>query len=566
MKKKILIVGGVAGGASAAARLRRHSEEDEIIIFEKGPHVSFSNCSLPYHLSGIIEDADKLVLMSPEKFKVQYNIDVRVNSEVISIDRKNKSVEVRDYTRNEVYKEKYDKLILSPGAKPIVPKIEGIEKVKIFTIRNVVDIDKLNSFVKKLDRKDITVIGGGFIGVETAENLREAGYKVTLVEGSEQILRNFDYDMVQILHKEIYDNDVDLIVNDKVKAFDRNKVILESGREINTKAVVLAIGVIPETSLAKEAGLEIGKTGAIKVDRNYRTSDRDIYAIGDAIEVYNALTHDYFKLSLAGPALKQARAAADHINGRKVLNKGYIGSSAIKVFSLNAAATGLNENLIKASNIKINYDIVRLIANDKVGIMPDAAPMHFKLLYEVETGKVLGAQAIGRGDAAKRIDIIATLIKMGGTIEDLQDLELSYAPPYSTAKDVVNYAGYIAGNISNGDFKQINVDKLRELVENNAFIVDVRERMEYENGHIKGTVNIPLSELRVRYKEIPKDKPVYLHCRTGQRSYNAAVALKNLGFDNVINITGSFLALSYYEYFNDKVLNREPIVTKYNFK
>lgn len=566
MKKRILIVGGVAGGASAAARLRRLSEEDEIIMFEKGPHVSFSNCSLPYHLSGVIDEADKLVLMSAEKFKVQYNIEARVYSEVLSIDRKNKEVEVKDYIKNEIYIEKYDKLILSPGAKPIVPRIEGIDKVNVFTIRNVVDIDKLNKFVKNLDTKDVAVIGGGFIGVEAAENLREGGYNVTLVEGSEQILKPFDYDMVQILHKEIYDNKVNLIVNDKVKTFDTNKVILESGKEINTKAVVLAIGVAPETRLAKDAGLEIGKTGAIKVDRNYRTSDKDIYAIGDAIEVYNALTHDYTKLSLAGPALKQARAVADHINGRKVLNKGYIGSSAIKVFSLNAASTGLNESAIKALNMNINYDIVRLITNDKVGIMPGAAPMHFKLLYEVETGKVLGAQAIGKGDAPKRIDVIATLIKMGGTIEDLQDLELSYAPPYSTAKDVVNYAGYIAGNISNGDFKQINVDKVRELVENKAFIVDIRERREYENGHIKGTVNIPLSELRERYKEIPKDKPVYLHCRTGQRSYNAAVALKNLGFDNVTNITGSFLGLSYYEYFNDKVLNREPIVTKYNFK
>lgn len=566
MKKRILIVGGVAGGASAAARLRRLSEEDEIIMFEKGPHVSFSNCSLPYHLSGVIDEADKLVLMSAEKFMVQYNIEARVYSEVLSIDRKNKEVEVKDYIKNEIYKEKYDKLILSPGAKPIVPRIEGIDKVNVFTIRNVVDINKLNKFVKSLDTKDVTVIGGGFIGVEAAENLREGGYNVTLVEGSEQILKPFDYDMVQILHKEIYDNKVNLIVNDKVKTFDTNKVILESGKEINTKAVVLAIGVAPETRLAKDAGLEIGKTGAIKVDRNYRTSDKDIYAIGDAIEVYNALTHDYTKLSLAGPALKQARAVADHINGRKVLNKGYIGSSAIKVFSLNAASTGLNESAIKALNMNINYDIVRLITNDKVGIMPGAAPMHFKLLYEVETGKVLGAQAIGKGDAPKRIDVIATLIKMGGTIEDLQDLELSYAPPYSTAKDVVNYAGYIAGNISNGDFKQINVDKVRELVENKAFIVDIRERREYENGHIKGTVNIPLSELRERYKEIPKDKPVYLHCRTGQRSYNAAVALKNLGFDNVTNITGSFLGLSYYEYFNDEVLNREPIVTKYNFK
>lgn len=566
MKKKILIVGGVAGGASAATRLRRLSEEDEIIMFEKGPHVSFSNCALPYHLSGVIDEVGKLLLMSTEKFKVQYNIEARVNSEVLSIDRENKEIEVKDYINNKVYREKYDKLILSPGAKPIVPNIEGMDKVNIFTIRNVVDIDKLNVFVKELDIKDIAVIGGGFIGIEAAENLKEAGYNVSLIEGANQILRPFDYDMVQMLHKEIYDNGVNLIVNDKVKAFNTNKVILDSGKEVEAKAVVLAIGVMPETNLAKEAGLEIGKTGAIKVDKNYRTNDKDIYAVGDAIEVYNALTHDYTKLSLAGPALKQARAVADHINGRKVVNKGYIGSSAIKVFNLNAASTGLNENLIKSSNMTINYDIVRLTTNDKVGIMPTSSPMHFKMLYEVETGKVLGAQAIGKGDVTKRIDIIATLIKLGGTVEDLQDLELSYAPPFSTAKDVVNYGGYIASNLLNGDFKQVNVDKVRELVENKEFIVDVREIREYENGHIKGAVNIPLSELRTRYNEIPNDKKVYLHCRTGQRSYNAIMALQNLGFDNVINITGSFLGLSNYEYYNDKVLNREPIVTKYNFK
>lgn len=564
--KKILIVGGVAGGASAAARLRRLSEEDKIIMFEKGPHVSFSNCALPYHLSGVIDEADKLVLMSPEKFQSQYNIEARVNSEVISIDKVNKEIEVKNYLTGETYRESYDKLILSPGAKPIVPNIPGIDKVNVFTIRNVVDIDKLNKFVKDLDAKDVAVIGGGFIGVEAAENLREAGYNVSLIEALNQILKPFDYDMVQILHKEIYDKGINLIVGDKVENFEENKVVLNSGKKINAKAVVMAIGVSPETTLAKEAGLEIGVTGAIKVDSNYKTSDDDIYAVGDAIEVYHALTHSATKISLAGPALKQARSVADHINGKKGINKGYIGSSAIKVFDYNAASTGLNEGLIKALNMNINYDIVRLITNDKVGIMPDAKPMHFKLLFEVPTGKVLGAQAIGMGDVAKRVDVVATLIKLGGTVEDLKDLELCYAPPYSTAKDVVNYAGYIASNLLNGDFKQVNVDKVRDLVENNAYIIDVREVREYENGHIKGAKNIPLSQLRERVNEIPKDVPVYLHCRTGQRSYNAALALQNLGYKNLYNVTGSFLGLSFYEYYNDVITNRESIVTKYNFR
>ncbi len=564
--KKILIVGGVAGGASAATRLRRLSEEDNIIMFEKGPHVSFSNCALPYHLSGLIDEADKLVLMSPEKFKAQYNIEARVNSEVVSIDRKNKEIEVKNYLTGEIYKESYDKLILSPGAKPIVPNIKGLDKVNVFTIRNVVDIDKLNRFVKELNAKDIAVIGGGFIGVEAAENLREAGYNVSLIEAMNQILKPFDYDMVQILHKEMYDKGINLIVGDKVENFEENKVVLSSGKKVNAKAVVMAIGVSPEITLAKEAGLEIGVTGAIKVDSNYKTSDDDIYAVGDAIEVYNALTHSMTKLSLAGPALKQARSVADHINGKKGINKGYIGSSAIKVFDYNAASTGLNEGLIKALDMNINYDIVRLITNDKVGIMPEAKPLHFKLIFEVPTGKVLGAQAIGLGDVAKRVDVIATIIKLGGTVEDLKDLELCYAPPYSTAKDVVNYAGYIASNILSGDFKQVNVDKVRELVESNAYIVDVREVREFENGHIKGAKNIPLSELRERVNEIPKDIPVYLHCRTGQRSYNATLALQNLGYKNIYNITGSFLGLSFYEYYNDVTTNRESIVNKYNFR
>lgn len=566
MGRKILIIGGVAGGASAAARLRRNSEEDQIIMFERGPHVSFSNCSLPYHLSGVVKDAEDLVLMSPELFLKQYNIDARVNSEVIAIDRKNKTVKVKRVDSEEDYTENYDKLILSLGASPIVPKFPGMESVNVFTVRNVVDINRLNQYVKKMYTKDITVIGGGFIGVEVAENLSEAGYNVSLVEASNQILRPFDYDMVQIFHKVLIDHKVNLIVGDKVERFEKDKVVLASGKTLNASAVVMAIGVSPETYLAKEAGLEIGETGAIKVDKNYLTNDPDIYAVGDAIEVYHALTHTMTKLSLAGPALKQARSVADHINHKNTLNKGYIGSSAIKVFEYNGASTGLNESLIKALNMKINYDIVRVILSDKVGLMPDSAPMHFKLLFEIPTGKILGAQAIGKGDVTKRIDIIATAIKFGGTVEDLKDLEFSYAPPFTTAKDIVNYAGYVGSNLLNGDYKQVNVDNVRELVKNNNIIIDVRENHEFKRGHIKGAINIPLSELRKRTDEIPKDKPVYLHCRTGQRSYNATLALQNMGYRNVINITGSFLGVSLYEYYNDIVNGRESIVTEYNFR
>lgn len=503
--------------------------------------------------------------MNPQLFLSQYNINAKVSHEVLSIDKENKKVKVKNLISGEIYDQTYDKLILSPGAAPIVPRIEGMDQVSVFTIRNVVDIDKLNRFVTGLDDKKITVIGGGFIGIEAAENLCQAGYQVTLIEGTNQILRPFDYDMVQILHKELTDHGIDLILEDKVTKFTKDTVVLESGKEVFANAVVMAIGVAPETRLAKDAGLALGQTGAIAVDKNYRTSDKDIYAVGDAIEVYNALTHAPMKLSLAGPALKQARAVADHIHNRSTQNNGYIGSSAIKVFDFNGASTGLNEGMIKAMNLSIKYEIVRVILSDKVGIMPDARPMHFKLLFEVPTGKVLGAQAIGHGDVTKRIDVIATLLKFNGTVEDLRDLELSYAPPFSTGKDVVNYAGYVASNLLSGDFHQVNVDKVRELVEKNQYIIDVRETYEYQKGHVKGAVNIPLSELRDRVDEIPKDKIVYLHCRTGQRSYNATKALQNLGFENVVNITGSFLGISYYEYFNDKRLNRTSIVTEYNF-
>lgn len=565
MSKKILIVGGVAGGASTAARCRRHSEEDTIIMFEKGPHVSFSNCCLPYHLSGVVASVEQLVLMSPETFASQYNIDARVSSEVISIDRVAKNILVKNIQTGEQYREAYDKLILSPGVKPIVPLIPGIEKVNIFSIRNVVDIDNLNRFIKKGNIKNISVIGAGFIGVETAENLKEAGYNVTLIEATPQIMKPFDYGMVQILHKELYDHGVNLIVNDKVEQFSENKVILKSGKEIDADVVVMAIGVKPETDLAKQAGLKLGKTGAMKVNQNYQTNDADIYAVGDVIEVYNSLYNDYFQLPLAGPAQKQARGVADHINGMAISNRGYIGSSVIKVFDYNAASTGLNEGMIEALGLNISYDTVKIIPNDKVGLMPFSSVVHFKLIYEVPTGRILGAQAIGKGNVDKRIDVIATVIKFGGTIYDLKDLELCYAPPFGTAKDIVNFAGYVATNLMNSDFKQIHGSNIRPLVEKGACIIDVREQNEFEHSHIKGAINIPLSEIRQRIHELPTDQPLYLHCRSGQRSYNATLLLQNMGFKDVYNVSGGFMGLCFYEYFNDKTLGRTPIVTDYNF-
>lgn len=564
MARKILIIGGVAGGASAAARLRRLSEDDQIIMFERGEHVSFSNCSLPYFLGGHISSSDKLVLMSPEKFLKQYNIIARTKNEVTAINRQDKTITVKDLNSGELYTESYDKLVLSPGAKPIVPAIPGIEKINLFTVRNVTDINNLHHAIQDKS-KQIAVIGGGFIGIEVAENLKEAGYDVSLIEAMPQILRTFDYDMVQILHKEILDHGINLLVNDKVAGFETNTVLLGSGKKVAADIVIMAIGVSPETKLAQEAGLEIGKTRAIATNPMCQTNDPNIYAIGDAIEVDGKLFDDKWKLALAWPAQIQARGVANHINGQDFLNPGYIGSSCIKVFNLNAASTGLTEGFIQATKMDIDYETVIITPNDKVSLMPDNSTMFFKLIFDKNTRKVLGAQAIGKGNADKRIDVIATAIKFGATIDDLTEIELCYAPPYSTAKDVVNMAGYVAANIADKSFNQVSPNEVRELVESGAYIVDVREAPELEKGRIISSYHIPLSELRNRYQEIPKDRPVYLHCRSGQRSYNAVLALQNLGYTNVINVAGGFLGLSYYEYFDDKTLNRNPILTAYNF-
>ena len=560
---KILIIGGVAGGASTAARIRRLDEHAEIVMFEKGPHVSFSNCCLPYRLSGAIKEYDDLILMNPTVFKNQYNIDARVNNEVVKINKEAKTVTVKNVLTNEEYEEGYDRLVVSPGANAIVPPIKNIEGANTFIVKNVVDVTRLNEFITKNNCKKITVVGGGFIGCETAENLKEAGYDVTLVEALPQIMKPFDYDMVQILHKEMYDNGIHLVLADKVCEFIGSNVKLESGKVVESDAVVLAIGVTPDTKLCREAGLELTQRGAIVVDHNYRTSDPNIYAVGDAIQVFNALTHKPQQLPLAGPAQKQARQAADSIYGRTVRNTGYIGSSCIKVFNYNAASTGLTARDCEA--LGLQFDYVYIIPQDKVGIMPGACPLHYKLIFEVPTGRVLGAQCISKGDAAKRVDIVATLIKFGGTIDDLRDLELCYAPPFGTAKDAGNHAALVAENLMNGMFRQVHVDEIRGLWEKGAYIIDVREEDEYALSHIKGAHNIPLSQIRDRLSEIPTDQPIYLHCRSSQRSYNACRCLIGNGFTNVYNISGSYLGISFNEYFNDVTLNRESMLTDYNF-
>lgn len=564
LSKKILVVGGVAGGASAAARVRRLDENAEIIMFERGPHVSFSNCSLPFYLSGIVENSDKLIVMNPTVFKKRFNIEARVQHEVISIQRQQKTITVKNIGTGETYEESYDQLVLSPGASPIVPNLEGISAPHVFTVRNVVDIERLQNYIEMKDAQNIAVIGGGFIGVEVAENLKLAGRNVSLVEFANQIMMPFDHDMAQILHKEMLDQKVNLILNDGLNKITKTEIELISGKKVQADVVVLAIGVRPETKLAEEAGLKIGELGGIQVDANYRTNDPSIYAVGDAIEVYHQLLRKPTRLALAGPAQRQARAAADHIYQIPHQNKGVIGSSSIQIFDFAAASTGLNEKM--ALQAGIQADSVYIIAPDKVNLMPNSHPLHFKLIFEVPTGKILGAQAIGKGNADKRIDVIATLISMGGTLEDLKELELTYSPMFSTAKDVVNLAALVATNILYGRFKQVHVSDVRRLVQEKAVIIDVREENEFGNGHLKNAKNIPLSELRERMDEIPKDVPVYVHCRSAQRSYNAVMALQNSGYDNVYNISGSYLGISLYEYFEDQLTGREPIVTAYNFK
>lgn len=564
MNKKIKIIGGVAGGASVAARARRLDEFAEITMFERGPHVSFSNCALPFHLSGIVEDSDSLVLMKPEQFAKQYNIDAQVNQEVIAINKEAKTITVKNVLSGETIEEAYDVLVLSPGARAILPQsIKGIDKKHVFTVRNVPDIAAIKQYADNNQIENIVVVGGGFIGLEVMENFKYAGKSVTLVEAAPQVMTALDDDMAQIVHRQIIDQGVELIVDDSVVEITDTHVTLKSGKSIEAGLVVMAIGVIPETELAVSAGLELGETGAIKVNHNYQTSDPSIYAVGDAIEGYHKILRKNTRLTMAGPAQRQARAAVDHMYGKTIQRRGVIGSSILQVFDYAVGSTGINERQCQEANI--DYKHAYIIPNDKVGLIPGANVMFFKLLFANPSGEILGAQAVGKGNVDKRIDIIASMITMGATLHDLADLELAYSPTYSTAKDVTNMAALVGLNILNDEYKQVAVSDVRDLVESGAYIIDVREPHEYANGHLVGAKNIPLSEFRNRLDEIPTDIPVYVHCRSGQRSYNMTRALNQRGFTNVINISGSYLGISNHEYYKDTVLNREKIVTEYNF-
>lgn len=511
-----------------------------------------------------MEDSEYLIMMSPERFKAQHNIISKTSHEVLSIDRENKKVRIKNLVTSEEFDESYDILVLSQGAMPILPKsIPGITNENVFALRNVVDIKKIDDYIKNDNVKDVVVAGGGFIGIEVAENIKKSGKNVSIVEMANQVLAPFDFEMAQVIHKTLLDNGVNLILSDGLKEITEKSIVTNSGKEIKADTVIMSLAVASETGLAKGAGLEIGETGAILVNHNYQTSDEDIYAVGDAIEVSDFFTGKKRKLALAGPAQRQARSAADHIYGRISRNTGVIGSSAAKVFEKNTAPTGLNEkSCIKEG---IEYDYVITTPSDKVSIMPGAATMIFNLIFAKPSGKILGAQAVGRGDVTKRIDVIATAIMMGATLEDLRELELCYSPVYSTARDVVNQAALVGENILTGEIKQVPVSKIRELVENNEAIIDVREEGEFGARHIKNAINIPLSRLRENLDKIPNDgRNLYVHCRSAQRSYFAANLLQKLGYKNVYN-AGSFLLLSHYEYYTDITENREKILDRYNF-
>lgn len=547
MSKKVLIVGGVAGGASAAARLRRLDETAEIIMFERDEYISFANCGLPYYIGETIKDREKLLVQTPEAMKARFNIDVRINSEVAEIDAENKKVIVKSKERGE-YEESYDYLILSPGAKAIRPNIEGIDSNKIFTLRNIPDTDKIKAYVDRNETKSAVVIGGGYVGVEMAENLKERGLEVTLVEAAPHILAPFDTDMVVIAEKELSDHGVELILGDGVKGFkDSEKeieVTLNSGKKVSADMVILAIGVTPDTTLTKGTGIEVGSRGHIIVNEKMQTSVENIYAVGDAIEVVDFITKQKTAIPLAGPANKQGRIAADNIAGISSAYKGTQGTAVLKVFDLTAASTGNNERNLKRLNIP--YKVIYVHPNSHAAYYPGATQMSIKLIFN-EEGKILGAQALGYDGVEKRIDVIATVIRLGGTVSDLTELELCYAPPFSSAKDPVNMAGFVAENVLAGRMHPMTFGELEDYNMDNSVLVDVRTEMEFNNGHIEGAVNIPVDDLRNRLNELDKNKEIVEYCQVGLRGYIADRILAQAGF-KVKNLTGGYKSYSTMNY------------------
>ncbi|ADU29593.1 CoA-disulfide reductase [Evansella cellulosilytica] len=544
MSKKIIIVGGVAGGATAAARLRRLDEKAEIVMFERGEYVSFANCGLPYYIGGTINKREKLLVQTVEGMSKKYNLDIRNLTEVTEINREAKTVHVKNVRTNETYEESYDVLLLSPGAKPIVPKIEGIENANhLFTLRNVPDTDRIKSFVTEEKPKSAIVIGGGFIGLEMVENLRELGIDVTLVEMASQVLAPLDYEMAAIVQNELKSHGVHLILEDGVKAFKENgsKVILNSGKELTTDMIILSIGVTPENTLANDAGLRLGARGGIVVNEFLQTEDASIYAVGDAIEVVDYITQQPAMIPLAGPANRQARIVADNIYGRGKKYAGTLGTAVVKVFDLTVATTGNNERILKKQGV--DYEAVHIHPGSHAGYYPGASSIHLKLLFSRENGKIYGAQAVGRTGVEKRIDVIATAIKGNLDVFDLTELELSYAPPFSSAKDPVNMVGYVAANIIEDGIKTVQWHEIDDIVEYGAVLIDVREPSELEAGYIKGAKNIPLGELRDRLGELQSNETVYINCQVGLRGYLATRILLENGYD-AINLDGGWKTYS----------------------
>ncbi|WHX98773.1 CoA-disulfide reductase [Neobacillus sp. DY30] len=544
MIQKVIIVGGVAGGATAAARLRRISEDVEIVLVERGEHISFANCGLPYYIGETIKDRSKLLVQTVKGMSDRFNLDIRNQSEVVNIVPENKRVTIKNLQTGEVYEESYDKLLLSPGAKPIVPPIPGLnENETLFTLRNIPDTDKIKNYVDHNYPKKAVVIGGGFIGIEMAENLIHRGIQVTLIEMSNQIMAPIDFEMASILHTHLIEKGVNLILENGVQSFadQGKKVVLSDGKEIQTDMTILSIGVRPENDLAKTAGLELGERGGIIVNEFLQTSNEDIYAVGDAVEVVDYMSGTKAMIPLAGPANRQGRIAANNIMGKNKKYQGTLGTSIAKVFDLTVAATGNNEKTLK--RLGIAYEVVHIHPSSHAGYYPGAAPIALKLIFDKETGKIFGAQAVGADGVDKRIDVIATAIKGALTVEDLTNLELSYAPPYSSAKDPVNMAGYVATNIMEGELEHIQWNEVDQLVAEGGLLIDVREPMEREFGYIEGSINISLNDLRNKLDEIPKDKAVYVSCQVGLRGYLACRILKNHGYQ-VKNVDGGWKTYS----------------------
>ena len=540
MSKKIVIIGGVAGGATAATRLRRLSEEDEIVLFEKGPYISFANCGLPYHVGKVIKEREDLLLQTPEGMSAQYNLDIRVLSEVLEVHPEDHKIIVKNQETGETYEENFDKLIISTGAKAIIPQIPGLSNAKnVFTLRNIPDMDKIKAHISKFNIKTATVIGGGFIGLEMMENLVELGLNVQLIEMSPQVMPNIDIELAQMLHSQINMHGVKLLLNNGLKSFHDNgmKIELNDGQILDTDMTILSIGVVPENSLAKDANIELGFKGTIKVDRQMRTNYADIYAIGDVIEVEDAVSGLPTNIPLAWPANRQGRLVADVINGMEAEYTGTQGTSVAKVFELTVAGTGNSERLLKSQGIE--YEVIHIHPNSHAGYYPGASPIALKLLFGRKDGKIFGAQAVGVEGVEKRIDVIATAMKFGAKAPDLAKIELSYAPPYSSAKDPVNMLGYTADNMMREKVSTFQWSEISDLKAAGAYFLDVREDFELATGFIEGGIQIPLNQLRDRLNELPKDQTIYVYCQVGARGYNAARILMQEGFE-VKNLDGGY--------------------------